>query len=553
VVVVGGLGAGWLARKVKIAGVTGQILIGVLIGRSGIELFSEGDVEALAPMTHFALGLIAVTVGGHLNLRRLHGARKRLGLLVLAELIITPLMVYAAVVNMLGSDWRTGLLLAALAISTAPATIVALIHEMRGRGIFTKTLVGAVALNNIACIAAFEVAHMAARVGLGAGDEPTALEYVLAPLKELVLSGLLGFAVGAGLVALTRKVVKAEELATASVLCVLLTAGVADQLGLSSLLTCLFLGMTLANLTPDKDEIVESAFVNARQALFAVFFTLAGMHLDMDALVTGGGLVAAAFLGRLLGKITSGNLALGLAGAPEKVRRYIGPALVPQAGVAVGLLLTVADDPAMATLADQLLAVGLAVVTANELLGPFLVRRALVKTGEAGADRDRILEFLHEENIVVDLQADTKEQAIERLVDVLIRTNHLDADRQRLLQSVLDRERDMSTCFGEGLAVPHGVFEGGDAIVGAMGLSARGWHFDAPDGKPVHCMVVLVTPDTARDRHLQVLAALAKAIGSDPNRQRQLFASASPAHAYELLHAEEGTEDFNWYLEEDES
>ncbi len=557
--VVGGLGAGWLARKVKIAGVTGQILIGVLIGRSGLELFNEADVEALAPMTHFALGLIAVTVGGHLNLRRLHGAHRRLGLLVLAELIITPLLVYTAVVGVLGADWRTGLLLSALAISTAPATIVALIHEMRARGVFTKTLVGAVALNNIACIAAFEVAHMAARVGLtvgggvdgGAVAEPTVLDYLLAPVQELVLSGGLGFAVGAALVALTRKVVRAEQLATASVVCVLLTAGMADQLGLSPLLTCLFLGMTLANLTPDKDEIVESAFVNARQALFAVFFTLAGMHLDMGALVAASGLVAAAFLGRLLGKVTAGHIALGIAGATENVRRHIGPALVPQAGVAVGLLMTVTADPAMAPLADALLAVGLAVVTANELLGPFLVRNALVKTGEAGADRDRILEFLHEENIVVDLQADTKEEAIERLVDVLIRTNHLDADRERMLKSVLDREADMSTCFGEGLAVPHGIFEGGESIVGAMGLSARGLRFDTPDGIPVHCMVVLATPATERDRHLQVLAALAKAIGTDPNRQRQLFASVSPAHAYELLHAEEGTEDFNWYLDED--
>jgi hypothetical protein len=63
-------------------------------------------------------------------------------------------------------------------------------------------------------------------------------------------------------------------------------------------------------------------------------------------------------------------------------------------------------------------------------------------------------------------------------------------------------------------------------------------------------MVVLATPPGQRDRHLQVLAALAKAIGSDRNRQRMLFGVDTPAHAYELLHADEEAEEFNWFLED---
>ncbi len=67
---------------------------------------------------------------------------------------------------------------------------------------------------------------------------------------------------------------------------------------------------------------------------------------------------------------------------------------------------------------------------------------------------------------------------------------------------------------------------------------------------PIHCMVVLATPPTQRDRHLEVLAALARAIGTDPHVQRQLFTAKTPAHAYEILHAEE-SEDFNYFLEDD--
>lgn len=550
VIIAGGLLAGRLSRKLGGAGVTGQILLGVAIGHSGLELFSQEAVAGLAPVTHFALGLIAVLVGGHLNLRRLHGARRRLGMLLLAEVTIIPLAVYLAAATVGGADWRTSLLLASMAVATAPATVVALVGETRSRGVLTKTLIGAVALNNIACIVLFEGARMAARVGLDRGADPSGLDYVLEPLQELVLAASLGGLVGTGLVALTRHVVRAEQLGTVSLLCVLLTAGLADAFQLSPLLACLFLGMTLANLTPDKDEIVESAFVTVRNAIFAVFFTLAGMHLDLGALVAAGGLVAVVFVTRVGAKMLAARLALTIAGATESVRKNIGMALVPQAGVAVGLLLMVGDDPVLAPIAPGLLAVGLAVVAASELVGPFLVRAALVRAGEAGQDRDRILEFLHEENIVVDLKAATKEEAIAKLVDVLIRTNHLDDDRERLLRSVLDRERELSTCFGEGLAVPHGILETGDRIVGAMGLSREGLRIETPDGVPVHCMVVLATPDSERRRHMQVLAALAKAIGVDPARQRALYASDTPAHAWELLHSEDA-QDFNWYLDDE--
>jgi hypothetical protein len=97
--------------------------------------------------------------------------------------------------------------------------------------VFTKTLLGAVALNNLACILLFEVAHMAARVGLEADIEPSALQFVTAPLRQLLFSAGLGGVLGAGLVLMTRHVLRTEAMATASVLCVLLTAGLAANQG----------------------------------------------------------------------------------------------------------------------------------------------------------------------------------------------------------------------------------------------------------------------------------------------------------------------------------
>lgn len=549
-VIVAGLAGGALARRCKVAGVTGQILAGLLLGHAGLDLFREEDVAGLAPVTNFALGLITLVVGGHLSLRRLRGARKRLGLLLLAEATVTPLIVYAVVVGLVGESWRVGLLLSTLAVSTAPATIVAIVSETKSRGVFVKTLMGAVALNNIACIVMFEAAHLVV-AATGTAEEPGLAEVVLGPLQALLVAAALGGVMGWLLVLVTRRVVRSERLATASLITVLFVSGLANLLEVSQLLACLFLGFTLANLTPDKDEIVESAFVNIRGAIFAVFFTLAGMHLDVAQLGTAGMLVVAVFVARAVGKVLGAGVALSLAGATERVRQWIGAALLPQAGVAVGLLLTVQNNPAMADIAPLLLSVGLAVVALNELVGPFALRHALQASGEAGQDRARLIDFLHEENIVVGLDAATKEQAIEQLVDVLIRTNHLDDDRDTLLASVLQREGEASTCFGEGLAVPHGILPRGTSMVGAMGISRRGLAFDTPDGEPVHCMVVLATPENERERHLQVLAALARAVAGDQNVKRQLFTVDTAAHAWELLHTGDA-EQFNDYLDDDD-
>jgi mannitol/fructose-specific phosphotransferase system IIA component (Ntr-type) len=212
-------------------------------------------------------------------------------------------------------------------------------------------------------------------------------------------------------------------------------------------------------------------------------------------------------------------------------------------------MLLVTEDAAFAPIRDVILAVVLSVVLANEILGPVLTRRAILRSGEAGQDRPRLLDFLHEEHIVTGLDARTKEEAITRLTDHLIRTRKLRVDRDVLLQGFLDREAQQSTCLGEGLAIPHGPLPRGTEMVGVMGLSRRGMPLPTPDGRPVHCMVLLATPEGQEDRHLMVLAALARAIGTRRDVQEELYEAESPGHAYELLHAGEGAGDLDALLD----
>jgi mannitol/fructose-specific phosphotransferase system IIA component (Ntr-type) len=468
--------------------------------------------------------------------------------LLVLEAIITPAIVFSLAFIVYGSPWLPTLL-AAIAVSTAPATVVALIKENRARGVFVKTLSAAVALNNIACIVLFAIARTVANVGMAPQADQVVTDLVLSAAYQIGVSVLLGAAAGVLLVIATRRLVRTDRLWSASIVALLIVVGTALTFDLSLLLACLTLGFTVTNLTPEKSELGGAAFENIEAAIFAAFFTMAGMELHFSNLGTAGLLVGAVFVARGAGKLLAANLAMRIAHATDSVRRYLGMALVPQAGLAVGLILLVQQDPALEPIRQIVLEVGLTSVMLNELIGSVTCNVALKKSGEVGKDRPRLIDFIGEHNIVVDIKAQTKEEAIEQLTDVLIQTNDLNVNRSNLLQTFLDRERESSTAVGSGLAIPHGILPEGDRMYGVMGLNREGLPFETPDGKPIHCMVLLATPESQRERHLEVIAALARAVGRDKSIQEQLFNAKTPAHAYEILHAEE-SESFNYYLEE---
>ena len=539
---------GALARRARVPGITGQILGGVLIGRGGLDLFSEASLAGLEPLTEIALGLIAVTVGAHLHIGRLSNAVRRLSYLLVAESTITPLLVFVACYGLAGAPLSLSLLFGAVSIATAPATIVALVRETRSKGVFVKTLIAAVALNNTACIVIFEASRAFAGGGFALAGE--GMLTVSGPLAQLLGPLLLGSIAAVALDRVTRVALGPERLATAAVVALVLTSGLATTIGISPMLACLSLGAVQTNITRSRSHLVDSVFDNFEPAILTVFFPLAGRHLSFEPLERAGLLVVVYFAARFGGKLLAADLALRAAQATERVRRNLGLALVPQAGVAVGLVLLIQDDPRFADVSGLFAAVVLSVVTVNEIVGPVLTRLALSRAGEVGRDRLRLIDFLQEEQILTDFSAPDKETAIERLVDHLLRTHGLrGGDRRALLASVLEREAQGSTCLGGGLAVPHGILPEGEPMAGVMALSRTGLGFETPDGRPVHCIVLLGTAPEERDRHLQVLAALARTVGTDRAFQDQLFDSKSPAHAYELLHGEE-SEDFNYFIEE---
>ncbi len=544
VLTVGMLG-GEAAARLKVPRVTGWIVTGVVLRAADMTVLDPSLLAGFKPFSDFVLGYIAFTVGSHLHIRSLFNAHRRLFFIVLTEALITPVVVVVALVGLSDMSLEQAMLMGAIAVAGAPGTTVLVIREAHARGVFVTTVIGAVALIDMVAVCFFVVAQQ--YVGAKAMNLEFAVHAVPALGQAVGVALLAAGAVALILLALTRVIVGPRLLGTSLVAGILLAWGAAEWLQVSSILTVTFLGALLANIMPDKERAGEAYLNTFASVLFTAFYTLAGMRLQFSQVLPMAGLIALFFGARFVGKNISAFTAMTLARAPLKVRKYLGPALLPHGGVAIGLIVIIQNDPTMAAFSESILAVGLSALAINQFLGPSATRWSLKQVGETNRDRPRLFDFIREQDIVVNVQGPSVEQAIRNLVDHLFKTHHVQSDKQTFIDYVLNAKNMDSWQLGDGLMIPHGRVQS-DEFAGVIGLSKEGFHWDAPDGKPVHAIVVLATPENQRDRHLEVLAAFARAISSDRNVRDQLYHADTAAHAYEILHADEA-EDFNYFLE----
>ncbi|GAB5441411.1 MAG: cation:proton antiporter [Fuerstiella sp.] len=544
-VLVCGIVGGEIFARMKLPKVTGWIATGIILRQLSLPGLETSDLPKYAPFNYFVLGYIAFTVGATLHIASLKNTEKRIGLLLLCEATITPVVVGALLLLIgpyVGGLERTpAILLAAIAIAGAPGTTVLVCQEARSKGILTRTLIAAIGLIDMVAVAIFVLADTLLKGG-GAMQE-LALQFGFTAVVGFLCAGLA--------LLLTRTVVGPAFLGPTMVAVILGSWGAAAGFGISGgILACTFAGIAVTNLRHDTVRSAEAYLHSIGGVLFALFFTFAGMKLDFTKVPTFAGLVFLYFGARFIGKAAGAFIAMSFAGVTKKVRNYLGLALLPHGGVAVGLIILVQNEwAANEQLVDSVTTVGLAALAINQLLGPSATRFALQRAGEDHKDRPRLLDFLGEQRIVVGLRNNDSEAIIRQLTDQLYSTSAMEVEKDDFLASVMEREKSITTCVGEGLMIPHAILDTGSEIKGVLGISSKGLDLGAPDGRPVHAVLLLATPDTDRKRHLEVLAAFAKAITRDVNMREQLYHARSAAHAYEILHADDA-EDINYFLED---
>ncbi|MFP4502155.1 MAG: cation:proton antiporter [Candidatus Hydrogenedentota bacterium] len=547
-ILIAGLGGGWVAKRLHIPTVTGNIIAGVLIGPACLDLFAGMDVKyALAPLSTFAMALITVAVGSQLSYQRLHNAWRRVLAIGVAEVVVA-LVFSTLAVRLLGAGWPTALMLGCIATNSSPATIVAIVRETRSKGTYVKTLLATVGIDNMLCILLFAFARMLL-VDYDAGPGMGFLVPVLHTLYQVAGS----VALGLGLGFLTERFVHQAHMHDFSTVFVmiLLAVGLSNYFGVSPLLTSLMYGIYLGNASEEAQRQTR-ALEPLEMLLFIAFFTVAGASLHLDSVAAAGVICVAYVAARFSGKA----IGAALGGIASRTSRRIwintGFGLMPQAGVAIGLVVLLSGDTRLDPgLREMVTTVVLAAVAIAEIFGPFLVRLGLRRANELNKDRRRLMEFLQEEYITTDLTAQDKWEAIRKLTDFYIRTHRTKPeDRQQLYNSIIDREKDFTTGIGLGAAIPHGRIEKGQGIRGVLAICREGVDWDAPDGEPVKLIMLLVTPRGYEKEHLEVMASLASMISDEMLRTR-LVAAIDPNDAWEVIEGEE-TSTYNYFIDDEE-
>lgn len=555
-VLVAGIIGGELVGRIKLPKVTGWIGTGILLRFVDQMLRTNHDIDiglspsavgSFGPYMNFVLGYIAFTVGAALHFGTLQNAGKRLGLLLICEAIITPSIVLLALCYGGGMATKPALILAAVAVAGAPGTTVLVVQEARARGILTRTLVAAVALIDMVAVGAFEFVYAFSRIpGVGMNSWQAGLTNVGLEFGYAAAVGV-GCAVLA--LVLIRTIVGPAFVGPTMVAVILASWGAAVGLHTSGILACTFAGIAVSNIRHETVRSTEAYLHSIGGVLFAAFYTFAGMKLDFSLVFPMLSLVLLFFVSRFVGKYFGAFTAMQMAGVTKPVRNFLGLSLLPHGGVAVGLILLVQNDPALAEFSDTITTVGLAALAINQLLGPSATRFAINKAGEGGKARPRLMDFLDEHRISVGVAADTKKEVVTSLAKQLYTTASLPISEEEFVMQVLKREEEESTCVGHGLMIPHAVLDSSAQIEGVLGLSKKGLDFKAPDGRPIHAVLLLATPENERDRHLEILSAFAHLITRDENLCEQLYHARSAAHAYNVLHADDA-EELNYFLEE---
>ena len=381
--------AGKVAQKGRLPSLIGFMLLGTLLGPSGIHIVTEGLQEKLGFMSDVALGFVALSIGLELSFVALRRQGKAIIWIILSESLFTAFVVTVAL-GMLTHNWPFAILFGAIAPASAPAGTVAIIQEYRARGPLTQALYSVVGFDDGLGIIIFGFASAVAVQLLS--EASFSAEVLLEPFVEIGVSVVIGTAIGLLFGILSSRIESNRDVLTLGFGMVLFTTGIANGLGVSLILTNLVVGIALVNSQSRRTtQRVGEAISTVMPLLFTLFFLFAGAHLQIGALPELGLIGIVYILGRSFGLIGGAWIGSTLGGAEKKIRDNIGMGILSQAGVAIGLALYVKREFTEFGVAGEWIgATIITTVTATsvifEIIGPILTKIALNRAGELDAD-----------------------------------------------------------------------------------------------------------------------------------------------------------------------
>ena len=370
-----------ITKRLRLPNVTAYIVAGILIGPYGLDLVPQSIIDGTDFLSDIALAFIAFSTGEFFKLSVLKKNGWKVVWITLFEAVLASVFVFILTYFVLGLNLAFSVVLAALASATAPASTMMTIRQTGSRGDFVDTLLQVVALDDVVGLVLYSVAISVALASLGGG------EFSLATLAQPVMLNLAVLAVG-GVFGVFMKLLLPKKRSTDNKLIVSVAllfsfCGLCALVDVSPLLGCMAMGTVYTNIAEDDRLFKQLGYFSP--PLLLLFFVRSGMNFRLDALFsTGGGQVGVPliavgvgyFLVRILGKYVGAWLGCAVVGKGHLVRDYLGLALIPQAGVAIGLAALGARTLG-GTMGSDLQTIILASSVLYELLGPGCAKLAL--------------------------------------------------------------------------------------------------------------------------------------------------------------------------------
>jgi len=387
---------GRLANRLKAPRVIGYLVTGMLLSPSLSGILSENLVwKELNVVTHIALAVISFSIGGSLELGKVKRLGRQilwititqgLGALLLATLALSAFFIIFRCDGGLPPVFWTfffpmAIVIGAICAATAPAATLAIVHEYRAQGPLTSILLGVVALDDALTILMYAVAVGLARSLVG-GEVPSLLEYLLKPGVSVFVSLAIGAAMGALIRLAASRVAGRDAMLGITMGALFVTAGLATSLKVHPLLGNMMTGFVVANFVRHQENLF-AVVEQIEEPIFGMFFALAGAHLDLELIQSAGWLALVISTGRFAGKILGSRLGAEISSASPLVKKYLGYALLPTAGVTVGLALEAQAAFGAGEFTRIMVGGVLGSVILNEILTPFVIRFSLFKAGEA--------------------------------------------------------------------------------------------------------------------------------------------------------------------------
>ncbi len=392
---------GKLMARIHLPEITGYIIAGLILGDAALGIIHQEMSESLQIVTDVALGLIALTIGGEFSMSKLKRMGSEVVIITLAQVLLTLITVTLAL-WLFKLSLPFAMMLGALATATAPAATVAIVQSLRAHGPFVDRLYGIVALDDAGAVIIFGIVFAVVSgiltsdtiAGAAVGEAVASTIHkgggfaiIFGAFKEILLSILMGGAAGWIIHALARNKKNTGELMIISLGWIFLLTAISLVFHLSAILANMAAGMVLINLSPRNHRVFRN-LEPLTPPMYALFFAIAGTELNPaiflkgDILILGLVFIFARAAGKILG-VWSGAV---LAKSKNNVRKYLGFCMLPQAGVAIGLVLMIQASPVVATLGPaqkdiitMMVNIILLSVFFNELVGPPVSKMAIVK------------------------------------------------------------------------------------------------------------------------------------------------------------------------------